>query len=75
MAVARAIVTNPVLLLADEPSANLDSATTLELLALLRSINEERGVTIVTATTTRSSWATPAGGSCCVMDGSKPTSR
>ena len=50
VAVARAIVTDPVLLLADEPSANLDSATTEELLALLRTINEERGVTIVTAT-------------------------
>ena len=50
VAVARAIVTDPVLLLADEPSANLDSATTEELLQLLRTINEERGVTIVTAT-------------------------
>jgi putative ABC transport system ATP-binding protein len=50
VAVARAIVTHPVLLLADEPSANLDSKTTNELLDLLRMINRDRGVTIVTAT-------------------------
>lgn len=50
VAVARAIVTEPQLLLADEPSANLDSATTGELLDVLRHLNEERGVTIVTAT-------------------------
>ena len=50
VAVARAIVTDPVLLLADEPSANLDTATTKELLELLRNINENHGVTIVTAT-------------------------
>lgn len=50
VAVARAIVTHPVLLLADEPSANLDSKTTEELLNLLRMINREHGVTIVTAT-------------------------
>lgn len=49
-AIARAIVTNPVLLLADEPSANLDSQATEELMELLRGLNEERGVTIVTAT-------------------------
>lgn len=49
-AVARAIVTNPVLLLADEPSANLDSGTTQELLELLRTLNERKGVTIITAT-------------------------
>ena len=50
VAIARAIVTNPVLLLADEPSANLDSATTEELLKLLRRLNDERGLTILTAT-------------------------
>ncbi len=50
VAVARAIVTRPELLLADEPSANLDSHTTRELLQLFQDINTERGMTIVTAT-------------------------
>lgn len=50
VAIARAIVTNPVLLLADEPSANLDTGTTDELLQLLKSLNENNGVTILTAT-------------------------
>ena len=50
VAIARAIVTDPVLLLADEPSANLDSRTTEELLDVFRKLNQERGVTILTAT-------------------------
>ncbi|MEE4658956.1 MAG: ABC transporter ATP-binding protein [Halieaceae bacterium] len=50
VAVARAIVSKPVLLLADEPSANLDSHTTAELLQLLADINRQRGMTIITAT-------------------------
>ena len=50
VAVARAIVSEPVLLLADEPSANLDTKTTASLLELLREINEQQSMTIVTAT-------------------------
>ena len=50
VAIARAIVTRPALLLADEPSANLDPATTRELLELLKKLNTEQGVTILTAT-------------------------
>ena len=50
VAVARAIVSRPVLLLADEPSANLDSVTTKELLALLKRLNTQFGTTILTAT-------------------------
>ena len=38
------------LLLADEPSANLDTSTTKELCELLTRVNRERGVTILTAT-------------------------
>ena len=50
VAIARAIVTEPVLLLADEPTANLDTGTTEELLDVLRDLNQQHGVTILTAT-------------------------
>ncbi|MEQ8692357.1 MAG: ABC transporter ATP-binding protein [Pseudomonadales bacterium] len=50
VAIARAIVTRPVLLLADEPTANLDSGTTEEMLGLLKGLNQEHDMTIVTAT-------------------------
>lgn len=50
VAIARAVVSNPKVLLADEPSANLDSETTKEFCDYLRQVNEDRSVTIVTAT-------------------------
>lgn len=50
VAIARAVVSQPDVLLADEPSANLDSETTKEFCEYLQHANEDRGVTILTAT-------------------------
>ena len=47
VAVARAIASSPAIVLADEPTANLDSKASDALLQLLRQLNEEEGVTIV----------------------------
>jgi len=47
VAVARAIAAEPALVLADEPTANLDSKTGTELVQMMRRLNQERGVTFL----------------------------
>lgn len=50
VAIARAIINNPSLLLADEPTGNLDSVTSLDVMNALQKLNLEMGITIILVT-------------------------
>jgi len=50
VAVARSLVNNPALILADEPTGNLDSRTSVEVMEIFQKLNRERGITLVLVT-------------------------
>jgi putative ABC transport system ATP-binding protein len=50
VAIARALMNNPSILLADEPTGNLDSRTSVEVMDIFQGLKEERGITIILIT-------------------------
>ena len=50
VAIARALVKNPPVVIADEPTANLDTKTGIEIVELMKRLNRERGTTFLFAT-------------------------
>jgi putative ABC transport system ATP-binding protein len=50
VAIARALMNNPTILLADEPTGNLDSRTSVEVMDIFQGLKEERGITIILIT-------------------------
>ena len=61
MAIARALINEPDLILADEPTGNLDSHTGEEIIQLLCALREERQATLIMATQTPGSPRAPRG--------------
>ncbi len=50
VAIARALINDPPILLADEPTGNLDSRTSVEIMAIFQRLNREKGITIILVT-------------------------
>jgi putative ABC transport system ATP-binding protein len=50
VAIARALVNNPSILLADEPTGNLDTKTSIEVMDIFQRLNRERGITVLLIT-------------------------
>ena len=50
VAVARALVNHPALILADEPTGNLDSRTSVEVMEIFQRLNRERNITLIVVT-------------------------
>jgi putative ABC transport system ATP-binding protein len=50
VAIARALINDPAIVLADEPTANLDSDTAVKIIELMRELNQKRGATFIFST-------------------------
>ncbi|MDD5560001.1 ATP-binding cassette domain-containing protein, partial [Candidatus Methylomirabilis sp.] len=50
VAIARALVNDPQIILADEPTGNLDSRTSIEIMAIFQRLNREGGITVILVT-------------------------